>query len=394
MKAILAIVLTVVSWQYLQVKVYKFPESKPFTGDSLYNPYASGQSKWLKANFHAHSHAWGGITNGNQEPSEIVKAYLNHGYDIAGLSNYQQINNAIYTKGNIAVPAYEHGLNVTKTHQLVIGSHKVTWFNIMLWQNVDTRQYVVERLIKNGGVISINHPFMSDGHPEEDFKKLTGYNCLEVINRNRVSDKHWDIGLSTGKPSWILANDDCHDLEGEEFLRAWTLVQAGAPEEPAVIDAIKSGRTIGVCRTKMFAKESTDSLNKFILANKGDILDSVIVKGLHVHYQLKVPVKKIILSTDNSVVVKTISDTNQVDYTLKPGQTYLRAKFETGGIDIYLNPIIRYDGKAVPTNPLTATTDLLPTILMRLLIVIVYLLIIGMLFPVTAKRIIQKDRKH
>jgi hypothetical protein len=378
-----------VSWQYLQVKTYNYPDTKPFSGDSLYNPY-SRTGNWLKANFHAHSHAWGGITNGKQLPEELVDAYLNYGYDVACVSNYQALSNAIYTKGNIAIPAYEHGLNITKTHQLVIGSNHVTYYNVMLWQNTNTRQYVIERLIKNGGIVVVNHPFMNNGHPEKDFTKLTGYHCLEVINRDRVSDKHWDIALSTGKPSWILANDDCHDVNGDEFLRAWTLVQSTVKDEPAVVDAIKAGRTIGVCRTKMFDDANTDSLKEFIAANKGDLLDSVVADKATVSYFLKQKVKKIILSADNGTIVKTTNDTNRIDFTLTPQQTYLRAKFQTGGIDVYLNPIVRFDGKSVPSNPLIASENWLLTWTLRLLTIVFYIITILLLYPQLRKRIFSR----
>jgi hypothetical protein len=316
---------------------------------------------------------------------------MDEGYDIAGLSNYQQINDAVFVNGNIGIPAYEHGLNITKTHQLVIGGNKVTWFNIMLWQNTNTRQYVIERLQKNGGIISINHPFMNNGHTQGDFNKLTGYDCLEVINRDRVSGKYWDEALSAGIPSWILADDDCHDINGHEFLRAWTLVKSKRTGN-AVMDAIRSGRTIGVCRTKVFEHGEHDSLDTFIRSNKGDLIDSVVTNGLQVRIKLKSPVKTIVFSTDHGMVIKSLADTNSIDYTLASNETYVRAVIETDGINIYLNPFVRYDGKNIPFNPMRAETNGSATFFYRLLVLLGYLVLICLLFSSMAVKIVKRSR--
>jgi hypothetical protein len=55
LRIVVALIITLFAWQYIQVKVYRFPAPSPFKGNSLYNPYDTKNGEWLKGNFHAHS---------------------------------------------------------------------------------------------------------------------------------------------------------------------------------------------------------------------------------------------------------------------------------------------------------------------------------------------------
>ena len=60
-------------FQYAYSPVDRFPEDRPFTGNLWYNPYENLKDSWLKANFHAHSKSWLGMTHGNRSP-DFVRA--------------------------------------------------------------------------------------------------------------------------------------------------------------------------------------------------------------------------------------------------------------------------------------------------------------------------------
>jgi len=79
---------------YAMCPVYRFPAPAPFSGAAFYNPYADAPpgSAWRTANFHAHGRAWGGLTEGRQTDSAVVAKYRALGYDIAGVSDYEQID--------------------------------------------------------------------------------------------------------------------------------------------------------------------------------------------------------------------------------------------------------------------------------------------------------------
>ena len=48
---------------YINTTIYNFPEPQPFSGDSIFNPYQNLPDSTFRANFHAHSIAWKGVTN-------------------------------------------------------------------------------------------------------------------------------------------------------------------------------------------------------------------------------------------------------------------------------------------------------------------------------------------
>ncbi|NDC73359.1 MAG: hypothetical protein EBZ62_07915, partial [Sphingobacteriia bacterium] len=66
------LVLFVAVGFYLRSEIYQFAPAQPFSGSSLYNPYDSMPPLRFKANFHAHSRSWGGLTNGHQSDSTLI----------------------------------------------------------------------------------------------------------------------------------------------------------------------------------------------------------------------------------------------------------------------------------------------------------------------------------
>ena len=109
--------------EYLWTPVYDFPAALPFRGAHWYNPYATvaPAAHWLKANFHAHTRAWGGLTNGHQTAGEITNTYRALGYDVIGISNYHRIDDTFAAESSY-MPSYEYGYSVRKTHRLAIGA--------------------------------------------------------------------------------------------------------------------------------------------------------------------------------------------------------------------------------------------------------------------------------
>src|SRR5262245_62871086 len=59
-RRLLLIAIVAVVLPYAWSPVYRFPDAAPFTGSSLYNPYAGGGGAWKRANLHAHGNAWAG----------------------------------------------------------------------------------------------------------------------------------------------------------------------------------------------------------------------------------------------------------------------------------------------------------------------------------------------
>ena len=175
-----------ITLQYALCPVYDFPEPKTFYGNQWYNPYEGMENKadWYKANFHTHSKAWLGITSGKDTPEKIYKTYQEMGYDIICISNYQSINQSINTfqeENNEYIPVYEHGMNIRKNHQLVIGAQKVSWKDFFLLQNVHNKQNIINHLKEDGTFLVLAHPIWNNAYTPNDVKALTGYDALEVL---------------------------------------------------------------------------------------------------------------------------------------------------------------------------------------------------------------------
>lgn len=109
---------------YTQSPVFNFAETRPFSGEKIFNPYQQVKGRVVKANFHAHAKAWGGLTNGHNSAEELMGSYHDKGYAFAGVSNYFATNPL-----NEGLKVYEHGINLMKSHKLAINPSSVVYFD-------------------------------------------------------------------------------------------------------------------------------------------------------------------------------------------------------------------------------------------------------------------------
>lgn len=361
------LLLLLVAGLYATPALYDLPAATPFRGDRWYNPYAAlpqAPSRWLQGNFHAHSRAWGGVTEGDQTPADVVRAYRQLGYDLVALSNYH----ALPSPDDPGVfPVYEHGWNVTKSHRLVIGAREIVWRDYPLGHHVQHQQDLIERLRADGAVVAIAHPAVRNGHPVDAFRQLTGYEALEVLNHFLPpAEPHWDAALSSGRAAWILANDDSHDVRGiGETGVHWTLVHAASPSVDAVTDAIRAGRTIGVR-----GRQGRTALRFVSLTMHGDTMelrvlgpvDSVRVVGQSGRIRFAARTDALPRQGD-TLVVRTVA---RVD------DGYLRAvvigaeeSARPGAPSaLFLNPVVRWDGRELGVT--TASLSMRRTVSFRI----------------------------
>src|SRR5688500_10437746 len=173
-KLFFLLIFTLICSQYFRSKFYHFPEPKPFSGNHIFNPYSDISGQWLKSNFHAHTIAWGGLTNGHQTAEEIIDHYKNDlKYDVPVISNYHKTKQYLPVDSPLYFPVYEHGYNKGKSHHLVFGNEKVCFFDVNLWQTVHHKQFIIEHLAKKNPLISLNHPGMRNSFSYPDLSKLT-----------------------------------------------------------------------------------------------------------------------------------------------------------------------------------------------------------------------------
>lgn len=364
---LLFIFVTYLAYGYFISEIYDFPDPKHFTGDKLYNPYENLSPHWYKANFHAHSYAWGGMTNGKQTEEEVIQKYSEEGYDLVYLSNYHKIY-LTYPPGNpSSLSVYEHGYNTTKAHRLVFGADSPSYFDIPIYLNTSAKQFLINYLKKNSKMLAIAHPAFQNGHTPHELKYLTGYDLLEVLNHYRVSDVYWDSALSSGKAVWLISDDDTHDInDKDETGVCWTMVNAPDKSAENIINSLKTGKAVGL-KGKNFENPL--------------MLKSVIVDSMTVSYKFNIQAD-IKLIGDDGVIKAEAVNRDSIIYTFKPNDTYLRAVVNTPDSVsfLYLNPVIRYDGGAPPSNPFNAQINYFRTYLLRILILIPYLILLYFIF--------------
>jgi len=326
-RRVLATFAVAVAIPYLVAPVYRFPAERTFSGPALRNPYAHLSGVWQRANLHAHGYAWRGLTNGAQPDSEVVAAYKERGYAVAGISNYHSI--AAY-HGIDTLPLYEHGYNLSKQHQLAVGAHTVDWFDFPLWEGLSHKQYVIDRVRRTADLVAVTHPW--SGYTEEDFRALCGYELMEVVNGPYSGEDLWDAALSSGHVVWAIANDDSHDVSDvKRTAIAWNMIDAPTAGTADIVEALRTGRTYAVS----LLGTTRDAELASVTLHHGTL--TVALTGVPATF---------LFVAQKGTLRKTVDQVMSASYTLTPDDQYIRTVIRTPNIVLYLNPIIRHGGTA------------------------------------------------
>jgi hypothetical protein len=356
LKRVAAIVFLAAAIPYALAPVYRFPPPRTFRGSALWNPYAHLTGIWQRANLHAHGHAWSGLTNGIQTDDEVVQAYRQRGYSVAGVSDYQWI---AAQHGVPTIPLYEHGYNISKEHQLAIGARQVEWLDFPLWTWLNQKQFILNRVARTADLVAINHP--GTAYTEDDLRDLTGYHLMEVVNGPFGFEELWDAALSSGHVIWALANDDIHDLTNLRRLAvAWNMIDSPSPGLSDIVSALRDGRTYAVS----LVGEKIDAALTGV-----DVRDSTLTVS-----SAGVPATFVFIGQDGTVR-KTADQVMHATYAIEARDTYIRTVIRTPNMVMYVNPIVRYDGASLPV--LTATVHEPLTWLVRA-IILVGCLVVGL----------------
>jgi hypothetical protein len=331
---------------YACAPIYRFPPPAAFSGHLLFNPYQDAKGTWQRANFHAHGRAWLGLTSGRQSNQEVVDRYRALGYAVPGVSNYHQIA----AQGGIAtIPAYEHGYNIGKHHQLAIGARRVDWLDFPIWQSLSHLQYIIDRVAGTSELVALVHPESRDAYGVGALQALTGYHLIEIVNGKFPHDDAWDAALSSGHAVWGIGNDDNHDLEDAERLGvAWTMIDAPSASTEDIVDALRVGRSYAVLRINAAAADT--------------VLDTVTVAGHTLTATVTGEPSTFDFIGQDGVLRKTVEEARSASYAFEPGDTYIRVAIRAPRTTMYLNPVLRYDG-TLPSQ--LATIDATQTAVLR-----------------------------
>lgn len=331
---VLILIILIMALQYLLCPVYQFEKRTPFHGVHWYNPYENIRGHWLKGNFHLHAHSWGGVTNGDNQSDTIYQFYKDMGYDIVAFSDYQKVNTYRFNAPDY-IPVYEHGYSLFKTHQLAIGAEQVEWRDYFFGQHRHHKQNILNRLSSDSTFIVLAHPPWMGGYSHRDMIRLTGFDAIEINKKKMKTLQLWDTALSSGKVAWIMGNDDSHDIHHPRKTGVrWTMINANSPRKKDVISALKKGQ--------MYAVTGHHGRNNIFLKNVE--IDSSTLK-----ITIDKPADKIRFIGNNGEILKIVMNNNTAEIELREDYFYVRTEIISPTNSIYLNPVIRYNGRDLPT---------------------------------------------
>lgn len=355
MKRILKLLLSLFLWLilaglvyyavlYITCPVYKFANPAPFRGEKLYNPYQDmNPSQWKKANFQVQSRAWGGITDGRKNTNEeIERVYKSLGYDIIATSDYQKIN--MYKSNEPSfLPVYEHGYNIRKVHQVLIGSDRVLWRDFPFFQNIHNKQRTLNLLRKDNDVIVIAHPNFEKGYKPENMKYLANYDAIEALNYFRRSFEHWDTALSSGNFVTIIGNDDVHDITNpDEVGQYMTFINAPVVNRKNVTETIRKGNTFGAYVYRPVGESMETKMEK---AKRIPVLEEVKIYGKSIFVRVSDTASRIVFIGQDGRQRAYSNNTPFASYLFKEEDSYIRTEIHFGEeMAFYLNPVCRYAG--------------------------------------------------
>lgn len=357
LKWALAFIIIITIVQHFITPIYTFEEGKKFTGNVIHNPYHQSKFDWLKMNLHAHSKAWGGMTNGmNQNNDEVIEAYTQLKYDIIGISNYHDPQQ-IYFKGEPdSLTVYEYGYNLFKAHRLVVGYSKAKFREVSLFHTIHDRQFILSNSYPDSKVLIVAHPQFGKGHEMSDFSKLSNYHLIEVLNHYRYSEGEWDLALSHGKAVFIIGNDDMHDLKGtSEVGVRYTMVDAGENLSSS-LDQLKLGNAYGVS----------------VASQVCDIkLISYTLDSMQLQIAFSDTLDKIVCITDGGIVTDSVLHSSGIHFNFTPDISYMRIIAYKNDCKLYLNPSFRTTDGKLPSNEKVLAINWIATIGEKLILLLI-----------------------
>lgn len=307
---LLSIIITIAVDQYFFCPVYTFERTAPFSGDSIYNPYASAvPANWSK-------------------------------YDAS--------------PGNI---------NLFNSLQLVSGANTVCRKSYFLPQTLSNKQHILERLNNTspGGLIVIDYSMERSGYRIPDFSYLTHYSLLNVPETSNDFFAVWDTCLSSGKAVFIIGDDICCNVsDTPKAGSTGTWINTPNPGSDNILHALKTG-TSYVIRPG----ESTTEEAGRCSADNVPALQGLIVKADTISAKFNLPAKTIIISGAHGLTLDTVSDTDAVVFRLAAKEPYARVTAHyTNGMEVFLNPVFRYH--VSPLQQSVANIDTMLTFLLKL----------------------------
>lgn len=237
-----AFALAAIALQHATVPVHEFAPLTPFHGPEWSTPYREAPPDWQRVNLHSHPERkwWGALDDASEQA--IVDEYERLGFAAVAITDYMGRRSPTPGAATL-LHGYEHGYGWRKWHQLCFGGDAVEWLDYPLYQGIDEKQHVLDRLAARHDFIVLAHPALLDAYSLDDMRALHGYDAIEILSPYADSVAHWDAALSAGRRVGAIATDDLHGLSRRRcHTRYSTFVDAADRSSEALFAALRAGR--------------------------------------------------------------------------------------------------------------------------------------------------------
>lgn len=374
--------------------IYRFAEPEPFSGDKIYNPYASADTSlgWSKSNFHTHTKVDKGINECPEYPDVVWADYQKYGYDILSFSNHNALTE-FPGDSSRQIWVYEHGYNPLKFHKLVFGSHRVLWYDNLLPILPSQKQFMMDLLSKDSDFLVFNHPDRTFCVNANDMEKVSGYRMIEAYAGKPTSMKHWDEALSAGHYSHCLINDDCHDSGNMKKIAircSWLNTPSYGYED------VKKTLLSGCFYTMSipdFASEGFDKKVEYNHSLPGIECITLNKDTIRMSVSGGTPVYIKAIGGDGKIL-DSVPSSDRVLYVMRESDPYVRleASFERGEV-IFTNAFCRYSSSDTLLNDFPHPIRWGATIAFNLFLVIIIALCAFCIYLLWRKKNEYKDSK-
>ena len=350
--------------------IYRFAEPTPFSGDDIFNPYASFDAAkgWKRANFHTHTKVDGIFNECDYTPAETQEMLERFGYDIVTFSNHNELTKHPSDE-TLQVNLYEHGYNLFKFHKLVFGADKVLYFDHLLPLLTSQKQFQIDMLGEESDIIVLNHPLRTHTMSKQTMQSLTGYQIIELDSGHSTENEYWDEALSAGQYSFAMANDDLHYPDRSHCIaRRCNFLQMPSARYEDIRACL-----LGGCYYSMRIPDygRGDWSVKYERNRRLPYIKNIGLQGGDIFISLSQPADSVKVTGEHHTALAIGYNTDSLGYTLKASDPYARftAYFADGEV-VWSNPFARYDAEhnASPLVVREHRVDILLTILFNLLL--------------------------
>ena len=310
---------------YALLPSYHYPPPTPFAGRKWYNPYAGMRGAWHQMSLHDHGVTCCLPATERRSDEEMAAYYRSLGYDVATVTDHQRFS---YLPGP---RMYEHGANVLKTHQLVIGARNIDWIDFPLLQSTDDKQYVLDRLRAEAALVGLAHPGIRNGYSLDDLRHLTGYDFMEVLHEDVSYERAWDAALSAGRLCWATGSDDAHGTgRPSKIGLSWTMLRGSSTEADSLVSALRQGWSYAV-----LGRRGVNDVRLRDVAIRGDTLVVATDPGA----------LSFTFVGQGGHIRSVVHASSRAGYLLRPEDSYIRTIVRTPRTTLYLNPVVRTPGR-------------------------------------------------